>query len=240
MIRYIRGSGFFDHDRLGQVRFVVRSTARRFVARWKGGILHLTVPPMATVADLDNAVRQMLPRLLARKPRKSLYEINREMVFGSFSVVIVGKPAYGHRCTLHETSHRRFEIRIDISADMESPDVTAAISRMMKRLAAYVAPHILFPQAGAVAARVGVKPAEWQLSSGRKVLGRCNSRGVIALSSVLVFLPEELREYVICHELAHLDEMNHSPRFHALCDKYCRGRERQLEAALKAAVIPIV
>ena len=72
------------------------------------------------------------------------------------------------------------------------------------------------------------------------VLGRCNSRGVIALSSVLVFLPEELREYVICHELAHLDEMNHSPRFHALCDKYCRGRERQLEAALKAAVIPIV
>lgn len=46
--------------------------------------------------------------------------------------------------------------------------------------------------------------------------GTCNSAGVIRLNTHLVKAPPEYLDYVICHELCHLEEMNHGPAFYAL------------------------
>ena len=44
--------------------------------------------------------------------------------------------------------------------------------------------------------------------------GSCSSNGHINLSTRLFFVPDKVFEYVILHELTHLIEMNHSPRFY--------------------------
>lgn len=46
--------------------------------------------------------------------------------------------------------------------------------------------------------------------------GSCSSKRNLNLSTRLLFAPAEVQDYVIIHELAHLIEMNHSPRFWAL------------------------
>ena len=62
--------------------------------------------------------------------------------------------------------------------------------------------------------------------------GSCSVKGNINLNLRLVNLPEELRDYVMLHELCHLKEMNHGPRFHALLESVCPGH-RVLEKELR-------
>lgn len=51
--------------------------------------------------------------------------------------------------------------------------------------------------------------------------GSCSSKGNINLNLNLMRLPEDLRDYVMLHELCHLKHMNHGPEFHALLESVC-------------------
>ena len=46
--------------------------------------------------------------------------------------------------------------------------------------------------------------------------GSCSSKSGLSFNYKILFLPPELRDYIIVHELAHLKEMNHSLKFWTL------------------------
>jgi hypothetical protein len=43
--------------------------------------------------------------------------------------------------------------------------------------------------------------------------GSCSPHGTVSLNWRLIQTPEHVRDYIILHELCHLRELNHSPRF---------------------------
>lgn len=49
--------------------------------------------------------------------------------------------------------------------------------------------------------------------------GSCSSRGDLSFSWRLILAPEEVLDYVVAHEAAHLVEMNHSERFWAQVER---------------------
>ena len=54
------------------------------------------------------------------------------------------------------------------------------------------------------------------LSAARTRWGSCSARSGIRLNWRLIHFPRDIVDYVVAHELAHLREMNHSPRFWAV------------------------
>jgi len=52
--------------------------------------------------------------------------------------------------------------------------------------------------------------------------GSCTTDGVLSFSWRLILAPRHVMDYVVAHEVAHLREMNHGPRFWKLCEEVCR------------------
>ena len=62
--------------------------------------------------------------------------------------------------------------------------------------------------------------------------GSCNLQKHISLNSALVYLPQNLIEYVIIHELCHIKFLNHSHKFWKLVENYIPNYSK-LEQELK-------
>jgi predicted metal-dependent hydrolase len=78
------------------------------------------------------------------------------------------------------------------------------------------------------------------LSSARTRWGSCSAKSGIRLNWRLIHLPLALIDYVVAHELAHLQEMNHSPRFWNVVESIYPGwRAARQELKTRGAEVPI-
>jgi predicted metal-dependent hydrolase len=65
------------------------------------------------------------------------------------------------------------------------------------------------------ASRLGVKPSRITVRDTASRWGSCSSGRSLSFSWRLILAPDFVLDYVVAHEVAHLCEMNHSPRFWA-------------------------
>lgn len=66
----------------------------------------------------------------------------------------------------------------------------------------------------------GYEYGKVRLSHAGTRWGSCSSNRTISLNIGLMQVPEPLRDYVILHELAHLNHMDHSPAFWAEVERH--------------------
>ena len=67
----------------------------------------------------------------------------------------------------------------------------------------------------------GFAPKRVSIRNQKTRWGSCSSSGAISLNWRLVQVPSFVRDYVILHELVHLDHLNHSARFWKRLAKIC-------------------
>jgi hypothetical protein len=70
------------------------------------------------------------------------------------------------------------------------------------------------------APKVGVQPGRLSVRDQRTRWGSCSRTGTLSFSWRLALAPPEVLEYVVVHELCHLHEHSHRPRFWRLVERH--------------------
>ena len=95
--------------------------------------------------------------------------------------------------------------------------LTADEQRALRERAKKELPPRLLELAG----QHGLGVSRVSVRNQRRRWGSCNRNGHICLNWRLVTMPDWVRDYVMLHELMHLERMDHSPRFWKLVKEAC-------------------
>lgn len=118
----------------------------------------------------------------------------------------------GSNYTLQSTLNKK---RIGISDDiLEIPESFLCIAE--KKLIEWYKKEalvILHARSALISKKTGIKYSNVKITGARRRWGSCGHRGNINLSWRLVMCPLEVIDYVVIHELAHIEVRNHSKLF---------------------------
>lgn len=216
------------------------NSVRLRLRRTSDGRLLASVPRGADEKAVRKAIAGLLPRLRNTPDRSTAprYHFGWTCVIPEGEITIISSDSR-NRPAISRTA-AGFSITLPPCTDFSDPLTTKTISNSLIAIAVHLAPRLI-PFAAARAGELGIPPVRWEIGKGRGVLGCCyrNTRR-IRLSALLIFLPPDLRTFIINHELAHLTHPDHSPAFHSLCDTYCSGSEKHLITRLRQFPWPIL
>ena len=176
------------------------------------GAVLVTIPRRAPANAADEAVRELAPWI----------ERRRRALAGAAAAVAgpAGTAPYlGQLLTLvpqpgRTRAHRRGDVLL-VPAD----DDGAALERFYRRAArAEIAPRL-----DAATARAGTRYTGLTIRGQRTRWASCSAQGAMSFNWRLLLAPEAVLDYVVEHEVCHLEVMDHSPRFWRLLESRVPG-----------------
>lgn len=110
-------------------------------------------------------------------------------------------------------------------------DQAACRAAMQRWLMRETRKHLV-PRLQALCLKTGLRYRRAIIKRQRTRWAGCSKQKAISLNAKLLFLPPDLVDYVMVHELSHVSEMNHSERFWELVQRYC-PKYQKLDARLR-------
>lgn len=127
----------------------------------------------------------------------------------------------------------RKTLSLDSSLDPESPRNAEELARRIKELYRRELERRLPNVASRAEREMGLAAKRWSVRDMVSRWGSCTpERATIRIALQLAAYPPELLDLIVRHELAHLAEQNHGPRFHALLEQAYPGH-RAAQALLR-------
>jgi predicted metal-dependent hydrolase len=122
----------------------------------------------------------------------------------------------------------------DAVLSVPDPENTAAAQKILeKKLEELLYPLVLEScrTYGPRFAPYGARPArEIRLKKMKSTWGTCRStEGILTFSTMLIEVPPELLDYIVCHEYAHFVHPNHSPAFYEILGRVCPMHKKRRE-----------
>src|SRR5215216_3898619 len=176
------------------------------------GSVTVTLPPRAPERAAADAVEELAPWIARR--RRVLARAAAEVERPAGTV-----PYLGETLTLvpqagRERVHRRADVLL-----VPDGDPVPALERFYRRAArAEIGARL-----DAATSRAGARYARLTIRGQRTRWASCSSDGAMSFNWRLLLAPEAIVDYVVEHEVCHLEVMDHSPRFWALLEARVPG-----------------
>lgn len=198
------------------IEYTLIQTVRRdiLIQALEGGLTKVYAPKHARLTEIDALVREN-----AEKIRSMSEALRPRPLQNGDEIRIEGMP---RRVEIAEgapdvqLTEDTFRITAPDTANAEAVRAQAlsflsamALSRIRSRIDHYL------PLTGGSVGRVTVR-------AQRSRWGSCSSKHNLSFNWKLILAPPQCLDYVVVHELCHLTEFNHSPRFWSLVEAQMR------------------
>ncbi len=190
------------------------------------GRVEVEVPPGKEAGDIGKAVSKRarwISQRLAEGERVREFALAREYISGETHFYLGRR----YQLKVEETPGQKSSVALKgglIKIQLPKVD-RAAVKRRLNAWYKQRAIEYFSRRMDEICAKtpwLDTKPA-LKLVTMKKQWGSCSPSGSINLNPWLIRSPRECIDYVITHELCHLQEHNHSPRFYELLDKQMPG-----------------
>jgi len=198
----------------------VRRSARATQVRLRvapDGTLRASMPvyaPLFLLKRLVKSSRPQLRKMLSQSQPESSYSDGQQI--GKSHTLIVRSGASKVSASRHKQ-----HILVDLpnGKSLSDPDVVRKVRDVSLIALRVEAKSYLPKRLQYLATQLGFKYNKVRFSHASSRWGSCSSEKTISLNIALMKLPFELIDYVLVHELAHTEELNHSERFWRLVEQ---------------------
>ena len=207
------------------VHYALRRSRRRTIGFVVGGDgLAVSAPKWVTLKDIDAAVaekgRWILAKLAEQRERSLRTAEARTVWRDGAKLHYLGRPVTLQLDSRHGLAEGEVvlddaeprALHVGLPRDAGEERVRDAVQSWLQREAR----RVFADRAAHFSARLGVRVTRLSLSSATTRWGSASANGSVRLNWRLVHHPLPTIDYVVAHELAHLREMNHGPRFWAV------------------------
>lgn len=187
----------------------------------RDGAVEVVLPPRATQADADRAVAGLAPWIARQQAKaaaaRTAVASRPKGIVPYLGTGLVLVPESGRT-----RAHRKGD-RLHVPAGAQQDQ---AVERWYRRQAKDELTARVEATVPELRGRQRIEYTRTTIRDQRTRWGSCSARGTISLSWRLLLAPDEVAEYVVVHEVCHLAEMNHSPRYWALLSELFPEYER--------------
>lgn len=202
------------------LEYELRRSARRsigFLIADEG--LRITAPRWVTLAQIEQAILEKQSWIFSKLREKQERLVRRAQPAMQW-IDGARLPYLGGYLTLRIVTGRRLALSHDaeqasLSISMPPDASEQQLKDKVRSWLQHEARQVFLSRLPVFAEKLGVQYQSMHLSSAHTRWGSCTAQGKIRLNWRLIHFSPEIIDYVVAHELSHLREMNHSPRFWA-------------------------
>ena len=219
-----------------EVTYRLRRSARRTIGLsidQRG--LRVTAPQRASLSAIESLIREHGAWVVDKLDRWAARPAVPPLLAREGAVVFIA----GQASTVKIDPQRRRGHHFDAGLRVLTLNGAQAPQDALRAALQAEARRCFGERLASLAPQLGVPVPPLRLSSARTRWGSCSACGTVALNWRLLLMPLPAIDYVVAHELAHLKEMNHSPRFWSVVSGLCpEWQQRRAELKVLGASLP--
>lgn len=225
------------YEGIGEVEFRQSVRARRMRLQVDAsGSLAVILPPGTSVKAAEDFLLSHKDWIREKKAAREQRGLRKTVFVPGIHFSTRDHQFFMYAEKRHDILAKRGDGKMEVHYPEHLPAENEQIQNICRKLVEEVlrreAIVYLIPRTFELSRKHGLPFKDVNIRVNKRRWGSCSTQGIINLNAHLVRLPEELIDYVILHELAHLKHPNHSDHFHAFLEQLYPGH-RQAEKRLR-------